>query len=580
MAKFAATAYNYHTIFVDICLRRFQKLTRFVFLVTYFVSVLLGLVGGYSWLQILLPLRASPLFLGFFLVLCLRKQHTHVNYLGYKTLFSQLVGELLSTKFVQSVTFYALSSLIYFLGLSFQIGDLSFKSLPRMHHFPPINDKFVFYYYNAVLLSVLYALQFSVFDRNRLSFKFGVFHTHPKASLINKLPAILVNSVVLSFLINTVSPIIYLFCRHYLYDAILLLSWMFSLNKTHPLLSVNFKIWLQISIYNFILLTLWELFDSAFNAFLSIGCLHKGHTLSELSPDPYSTLLSGLKSDKPFTKLTAFQELAFISNSSDPKRRIEIYNKNNKREFLWGEILKECGKVINENNLKITQVLIEYSKIEQPPSLASNTTEPDLKNDRSDEILFGKEYKYEKFNSKDQFKLNDYNRNRTELVRNETINKIITELNNAQNLVKYYYYNFIKSGFGVPFRKTLKRETESICPVPGIIGNAIISIAFFATNSFDEDKRGGVPSTISDILELLEKSVSTCGFFLQNLPSFLNEISDDNLISVIHELSMNGFFEVVLKYNEVLNDILLPRDVQKLVDWTLETASRDADDDE
>ncbi|ONH68555.1 Nucleoporin NDC1 [Cyberlindnera fabianii] len=562
------SAYHYHSIFGDICSTRFAKLARFILIMAWAATLITSLGSSKSWWATLLPLWALPQFIGFFLLTCLRKNNLHVDLLGYKTLASQVLGQLFNKKFTLAVILYTTSSLIYFQLVQSQF-DIRIAATPKKHQYPPLNDNFVFYYYFAVFVAVIYSIQHSVFDRDRLVFTYGTFHAHPKAAIMGKIPKMMSNSIIFTVFVMTSAPLFYLVVRYTLYDITLTtMSVFYSLNNSYPSLAISFGFLIKLSITTFILFACWELVNISFNAYMSIGCLHRGHTLSELSTDPVGTLLTGLKSEKLFTKLTAFQELAYISKAEDNELRMAIYNRNNRREYVWGEILQECEKVIKTNNINI---LRSITQITPAPVV-------DQKKTIRDQHIFGREYYPQEFERRDDdlFKsVPIVPVTEPSFLDTNMIPLVVKNVKEFISLAKEYYLKFVTSGFGMPFRHTAIREAEFLCPTPVIVGNAIIAVSLIGTHSYNEDKKGTVSSTITDVLEILEKSVSACGRFVQRPPEHLVETEEDNLITMLHELSMNAFFEVTVQFSSVLKDLVLSPDVYRLVNWTLETAMND-----
>ncbi|CCH43956.1 Nuclear envelope protein ndc1 [Wickerhamomyces ciferrii] len=573
----SSTAYHYHSIFGDVCATRFQKLAKAIFTYSWAISFAIALPSGLAWWNIILPLRAAVLAFGLFLIACLKKNNLHVDYLGYKTLANQYIGQLISKKFLITLGIYSISSYLFFWVLHLQFTSLTFKAIPKKHQYPPVNDQYVFYYFLSAYSAFIYAIQHSIFDYDRLIIPQHKFHSHPKESLIKNIPKAVSNSILLTIIVISSSPFAYLFVREYIYAFILNTVGLFhSLNHNQPALGISFGFLFKLSIISFVLLYSWEIVNIAFNAYLSIGCLHRGNTLSELSTDPLGTLLTGLKSDKQFTRMTAFQELAFIAKSEDSDRRQQIYHRNNRKEFIWGEILQECTDVINRNNSNINISLVE--SIKSTSIVTSNDPQPSYKSSDS-QNLFGREY-----HSTESERKYDYLPRPTKITNelNEplyfdgTLWKIVTSnIKNAVELSKEYYTQFVTSDIGAPFRYTLLRESKRLSPNAITVSNAIIAISLMATHAYDEDKKGTVSSTITEILDILEKSVATCGEFAQNPPAYLTGKDDENPITLLHQLSLNAFVEVTLKYSDVLNDIVLPPDVFRLANWTIETALRE-----
>lgn len=575
------TAYHYHSIFSDVCATRFQKLSKAIFTFSWALSVLVAIPSGLAWWNTLLPLRGLVIAFGFFLLACLRKNNLHVDFLGYRTLANQYIGQLISKKFLITLAIYWVSSLLFLSIAHLQFSSLTFKAIPKKHQYPPINDQYIFYYFNAFYIALVYSVQHTILDYDRLVFAQHKFYSHPKQTLFKNIPKAMSTAVLLTVIASTSAPIFYLFVREYIYDfTFYTIGLFYSLNQSYPSFGVSFGFLFKISILSFLLSFSWEIVNYAFNAYLSIGCLHRGHTLSELSTDPLGTLLTGLKSDKPFTKMTAFQELAFISKSEDPEKRQAIYSRNNRKEFIWGEILQECTNVIKRNNSNINIALLEYAK-----SLTPNETQaarPTYKHNDS-QNLFGREYHSVEtqrlYDGLPEPKKITHSTSESHLYFDGNLWNLV--IGNSKELIKHakhYYDQFVTSEVGAPFRYTLLRESKRLCPNAITVSNAIIAVSLMATHAYDEDKKGTVPSTITDILEILEKSVSTCGEFAQNPPAHLTQKDEENPITLLHQLSLNAFVEVTLKYSEVLNDIVLPPDVFRLANWTVETALREEAD--
>lgn len=558
-------AYHYHAIFGDVCSTRFQKLARFLFTSSWVLCIVLAIPTSKSWFWTFLPLRAGGIALGLFLVTCLRKNNLHVDFLGYKTLASQVVGQLLNKKFIWTLIIYMISATLFFSIVFQDLTAIPITTSSRIHQYPPLNDQFVFYWFFSFYASLIYSLQHAVFDKDRLIFTYGNFHTHPKNTIAAKLPQVISNTIIFSLFTTITAPLVYLLVRSYIIDVVLfILGFFLPFNQNQPSYNVTLGLFFKTLFFALVLFASWEMTNMAFNAYLSIGCLHRGHAISELSADPLGTLIEGLKSDKLFTKMTAFQELAYIAKSDDPDARLAIYNRNNKREFLWGEILQECEKTIRVNNINVNNTLVKEpeKRIVKP-----------RRNSR-DQHIFGRDY----YSIENEFKDSDLyvkplRSESSGFFDNSTIAEIITHLKKAWKTSKDYYHLFIISGFGIPFRHSVLRETERICPVPVTVGNAIIAVSLLTTHAYDEDKKGTVSSTVADVMNILEQSVSSCGRFAQNPPEDLVDRDEDNLISVLHDLSMNAFFEVTMKYSDVLKDVTLPSNVLRLVNWTFETAS-------
>lgn len=120
---------------------------------------------------------------------------------------------------------------------------------------------------------------------------------------------------------------------------------------------LTFKQLINLFVLNAAVFFIWEILNISFNAYLSIGPLHKGKLISLSSPRPIDTLIDGLRNKNSFARLTAFQELSLRSQLKLKGNLVEnIYRNpiyNNKSN--WSNILKECLKIINETNNNIVE---------------------------------------------------------------------------------------------------------------------------------------------------------------------------------------------------------------------------------
>lgn len=106
----------------------------------------------------------------------------------------------------------------------------------------------------------------------------------------------------------------------------------------------------------FLLGCIWESVHVAFNVHFSQEPTKEGKTISEKSPDPNGTLVSGLKSSGLLTQVMAFAELAFIANNSPPRRKSIFTDVDRKPTNIWEQILKECLAVIGDVDVRLAEI--------------------------------------------------------------------------------------------------------------------------------------------------------------------------------------------------------------------------------
>lgn len=97
-------------------------------------------------------------------------------------------------------------------------------------------------------------------------------------------------------------------------------------------------------------------------------------------------------------------------------------------------------------------------------------------------------------------------------------------------------------------------------------------------NAIEEDPKGGVVSSVGEVLKCLERSVGALGRFADWHPEVNRKSTDTDgespdVISILYDLSVSAFLEIVLKYNVLLNDLYLDDDVVKLSKWVLSQCS-------
>lgn len=325
--------YTYHAIFSDVCKTRFNHLvTRLFFICSIIQSVgisLLALPHLPFW-ELALAFIPNLLILNLvsLLIIVTRKNYMHVKNFGFANSFTFALGQLLSMKFLVYQVVYTVGSFLLSLVLStvFGRGDSASRPYYRL---------FIW-----IIVPTIYNLQHQFTDADKLSFNCENFFQAPQDYVLERLKKILGKSSILSVTSLFVLPI----------------STTIAFSSTTPGLFVSFMSGvasiIRLLMISCIIFITFEFINIAFDAHMSIGCLHKGKLISNLSSTPMGTLLSGLSSDKPFTKLTAYQELAYRATSLDPSLRAPIYSSKfrNSNGNTWSLILKECLKVIQENN--------------------------------------------------------------------------------------------------------------------------------------------------------------------------------------------------------------------------------------
>ncbi|CCD23742.1 Ndc1p NDAI_0C00810 [Naumovozyma dairenensis CBS 421] len=644
------TRYSYHAIFSDICKTRFSHLvTRLFFVTTLLQTLLITILSSpqsFAWERVLL---FFPRFLFIYIVsisiIITRKNYLHVESIGYSNWYTTIFGQLCSTRFVVYQFIYCVGTFAIALALGdcFQISSLS-RNSASLHKL-----------YVWLLIPTLYNLQHNIFDQDKISFPFESQIQLPQQYISRSLRHLVIKSLIMTITLPIMVPI---------------LSLILPFNIVpRGLILIGFISNLKLAILSFWIFMNFEFINVAFSAHMSIGCLHKGKPISSLSPNSMEILLDGLSSKRAFTKLTAFQELAYRATSSDSSLRLPLYKPNFKDSNLWPLILRECLLVIQNTNESVTGYLrnIEIqSSVNQPKTMlaTSNSNLGDkslFDRQRQEEIIrnemiFGNApspnmLKYESLqnvpmplpsrmattSSRHRMPLRDenvlltpppahgsrgrrfqpssspsiYQRSPSNVPTHPFNEPILTH---STGLTRFFHFivNTIKSSLSSFFfpsitpssssssnaEKTIphlsffsmfctskKNEADKLVPLPICHAESVISLMALLINSLDESPRGPVIASVGDVLRSLQLSINCLGKFTEWEPSPFKDVTaiysegeeqeqkikeEVDVISVLYNLSISAFLEIVLKYDDLLKDVNLDEDVVKLTRWVLE----------
>ncbi|ANZ77441.1 BA75_05110T0 [Komagataella pastoris] len=583
----------YKTIFEQVQKKRLSYVNRIAILLTFFSSLLIGLFAGSSlWFW---PLKW--LLLGFSLILVRHcKESTQkLENPGFKTFFRQFLGQIFCADFISYLLAYGISGFTYWIILfSQKSDDLTYYIItPTRTVLPYINDQFVYFWFFFGTLVLWQSIQQAAFLRNKLNFQIGVYRIEPRSefNLIN-FTTVLSGSLTSSVLVSVSTPILYILSRSSVYNVVLYpFYWILGLNHNRPHLNIGFGLFCSLFYHSLLLTFQWEFVNLIYDIYVRIGCIDKDKALSLQSADPVNTLLSGLKDvNHPFVQFTAFQELAYIATSSKPEDRKLFYSVHSKNSYVWNTILEECTSYINENIKHIELRMVEFdditkflqpqpadingglrrSELAVPPTIFGNSkhqasSEGTPEYDSANEI-FATPTSPGKLSSQFYSLAHDYN----------SIDNIHLVVQPIQKFLLSYYQLLIQSSIGIPFRKTLRREAASRIKNPVLLGNIIIAFSSFLLHSQTEDKVGVVKGSLAQVLEILAKLISATGNFTDHPPLPPTMLETDqpktHIIAIIHDLSMKQFFELAVKFNHVLNDLILSPTVFKLAKWSIDTA--------
>jgi Nucleoporin protein Ndc1-Nup. len=355
--------------------------------------------------------------------------------------------------------------------------------------------------------------------------------------------------------------------------------------------------------------------------YATIGCLDGKKPISTYSSDPINTLLSGLRNVDPeqqLCRLTAFQELAYLATTSEPegvKLRTAIYNARSRRGFVWPAILDECSLIIKEItaaiNYRSTSDLhtLRQKQIQIKQELSGSSIGRTV----DDSDIFGNSFitspiksnspgiqTYSEAKQPKKSLLDSYWYQLIEKQAIKPLQKLVSNLVSGkkssnstfapiknilvriENTCLIYNERFLSSSGGLLFRTTLKRDTESRVVNAVSFGNAVIAISNLLIHSIEEDKNSTVTNNhIRDILELLEKPVRATSNYTDYLPASIilstrqrenPKLIKNHLVAVMHDLCMHEFFQICVRFNFKLNDLVLNPRTYKLAKWVIDVA--------
>lgn len=613
-SRASRSKYSYNTIFSDICKTRFNNMVvkfflNSILLQAIFLTVISRRNSSFTQGIFLLFPKYLSLYGSAIGLIITRKNFMHIQSLGYSSATTQVLGQLCSTKAVGYIVTFTVSSILISSAISdnflLQSAALSNAQSYRV--------------FTWILIPLTYALQHLVFDADRLVFGIDSQVQAPQEFIVKRAPKTVAKSAILSIMVLMFSPFVFF-----------TIGWpvFLSFGSSIQFFLLSFFVFFQIEIVNV-----------AFNAHMSIGCLHKGKPISSLSPTQIETLLSGLASKRPFTKFTAFQELSYRSTSSDISLRLPIYSTEYKSTNMWPGILKECTNVIETTNNSVNRYLKtlentlsmnakkhtgnnhrELNKdtaylFGNAPSSAP-TYEPDFypsgaMNDEAlnrlsaqrlplheDNILLNTTHR----NTRKNFsQANDYvtpGEIDSSRIYNDMIvtrePKIVIVIKTAVEKAKKYMSSlFFAPNPRNPETQQLSllelwslskdKQAEKLVPLAICHMESVVSLMGFLTKAIDESPRGSVVASVGEVLKHLERSVAVLGRYSEWQPDGSKKPNSigaqaqksTDVVSLLYEISISAFLEIVLKYNDLLNTVYLDDDVVKLSKWVLDTVAQE-----
>lgn len=610
----------------------YEKRLRYWNKISFLLALAASAILAFPYMSIFrnifytLTFRAPVIYGALYLIKLCRNTNSTVSYTTNKTLAQQVARSVFTRRYLSSLAYYTASAYVLYGLFMAQLPLWSKYSIvaKEFRQRPAINDEWVFFWFHAYFVALTYTVQHIVFQRNRLLFRYGINHVKPDQALFLKLPALMGHAVLFNTVTLFSSPVVYWIIRLVIYK----INWMafavLGVDLAVPRFHIGFWTFFNISFVSFSVFLLWESVNHVFDTYATIGCLDGKKPISSYSEDPVSSILSCLRDVEPenqISRLTAFQELAYIATTNDPegvKRRKDIYSAHSVGGFVWPAILDECALVIKETSSRVnyrSQSDMNALRGVQPAKLEEAV------NENKDSFLFGNSFNTSADNSQSMIDASSSPLKRYE----ETVPKLsfIARLekhplgkllvahilvptqkflsaylnpqplqprpNNVTNklaLLQQHYYKYrnklLDSSIGVFFRITLKRDTESRVLNPVNYGNAVIALLGLLIHAVEEDRNNTVTGAhISEVLNLLERPIRACANYTDILPASVHLTSEQreneqatkhHLVALLHDLTIQEFFQLCVKYNHKLNDLLLSSRAFKLAKWVIDAS--------
>lgn len=282
--------------------------------------------------------------------------------------------------------------------------------------------------------------------------------------------------------------------------------------------------------------------------------------------------------DHQLGRLTAFQELAYISTTDDPvgkKLRVAIYNAHSKAGFVWPAILDECLLIIkrtasnvnyrtksdfealkqiqisikddlNKNLLKNEDDIFGNSSIllsptATPRTLDANASPASLKKyeetpvqQNRKSLLSVAQNLYATFVKSEVYKLIEaqvvvpvksffVTSLESNPKQQSSLNIIGKSISVVQQNFAIYQRNFYSTPIGKLFRTNVQRDANSRIINPVNYGNAVISITNLLIHAIEEDKNDTITNAhISEVLNLLERPIRAFANYTDVLPASIH----------------------------------------------------------
>ncbi|KAK9473313.1 nucleoporin protein Ndc1-Nup [Dipodascopsis tothii] len=508
-------ATHYHVVFSGVMQMRFGQLLKFTLIAMWALGIVLGWRHGILW-AMFLPLAGAALSASIFPLYVARKANLHVDAREQPSLALTLYRRVGSPHFVRLTLIYGFSAAII-TAVYCHYCDLGLFLPRRDFELSKLNENRIYLNSLAAFVTLLMAGLHCARDYDRVQ---RPIHASGPDERARALAGPLVRSSArITGATATVFVVVYTALRNPIWRTtsywVRLVVTLHRGNLYAPM-SVSVRTFLHAYVLAFMLITIWQAANAMFSIYMTAGPRYRGQTISSRSPDRNGTLLAGLRArSRPFTRLTAFEELADIA-FSDPPRRDEIYKDIDRQtQSMWASIYRECSAVLADVRTQIAPPpATPAAPAPAAPAPAASVPAADPATHplrmRQENIFLapvsGKFSTPQKLERRLLEGMQDPEA-RQSAATIDTLHGLQEKCHQTAASYWQYIAHWLEHPYAAPLRCTIQRRARMLLPNPALPAHAIGAMCQFVVLSMYEDTLGTVQRDIPRVLDDLDSTI-------------------------------------------------------------------------
>lgn len=514
-------------------------------------SVLLKLVLFLSWtLASIITRSLAPLyvaihiFLAIAVILFMQKYTITARAIPRASLFEDWKARLSSPHLVLVISLYLISGLLYQQAvwgpepktITLQFGPREIPpGLPRelvQHDITVFNAQWLYPTGYTAYLSLVMAGIYVGFDRNVVAFIPEEFRLGPLPRIQRRARGILTRALFLWIVTSISWPLIF-----------------FGIEFTHTTSNPRFLTLLTTPLRWSLLPLLWEISHGFFQTYISLGPIHHGRTISEISQDPNGSLAQGLQAKHgSLAQVMAWHELLLIAEQI-PKRRQSLFNDADSDRIVW--------KLVYESYQSLLNTAIDNLDMSTKPKKKKAVENSNLKDLRINDgsISTHKLPELHTIHGKNVFFIEkpSVGVRLVEKLQDDMHSKGIEaqkKVTSAEHAFTHWKNHrvklFLASPIGYPFRRTTARQLNILLPNADVLEIAMRSVGALMVDSIEDDTVGYVQTTVAQNLELLDKFLSLLQKQINKPPVHWTVENDEVDLSLLEDLGEDAQYAFAL----------------------------------